>query len=101
MRSYLGVQRNLYTHRQYEFTQEHLRQCEQLYLPTVEPRRYLLIVETGDEVLDYREAVEKYRGSRQLIIQGGNHSVGSFTEHIPLILEFAGMAPVEARLRDA
>ena len=92
LRAYLGTQRNLYTQQQYELTEEHLRQWEKLYLPTVRPQRYLLLVETGDEVLDYREAVEKYQGARQIVIEGGDHSLQSFPGHIPLILEFAGLA---------
>ena len=93
LRAYLGTQRNLYTHQQYELTEEHLRQWEKLYLPTVRVQRYLLLVESGDEVLDYRQAVEKYRGARQIVIEGGDHSLMSFPEHIPLILEFAGLTP--------
>jgi uncharacterized protein len=91
LRAYLGVQRNLYTYEQYELTEEHLRQWEKLYLPTVRPQRYLLLVETGDEVLDYRDAVKKYQGAQQIVIEGGDHSLQSFPGHIPLILEFAGM----------
>lgn len=93
LRAYLGAQRNLYTQQQYELTEEHLRQWEKLYLPTVRPQRYLLLVETGDEVLDYRQAVKKYAGARQIIVEGGDHSLVSFPEHIPMILEFAGLAP--------
>jgi predicted esterase YcpF (UPF0227 family) len=89
LRAYLGVQRNLYTHRQYELTEEHLRQWGKLYMVTVHPERYLLLLETGDEVLDYRQAVDKYAGARQIIIEGGDHSLKSFPEHIPLILEYA------------
>jgi uncharacterized protein len=91
LRAYLGVQRNLYTHQQYELTERHLRDWERLCLPTVRPQRYLLLVETGDEVLDYRVAVTKYQGARQIVIGGGDHSLKSFPEHIPLILEFAGL----------
>lgn len=94
LRAYLGTQRNLHTQRQYELTEEHLRQWEMLYLATVRAQRYLLLVETGDEVLDYREAVEKYRGARQVVIEGGDHSLMSFPEQIPLILEFAGLVQV-------
>jgi len=50
-----------------------------------------LLVETGDEVLDYRAAVRKYRGAKQLVVQGGDHTLVTFPEQIPLILEFAGM----------
>ncbi len=92
LRAYLGLQRNLHTQEQYELTAEHLRQWESLYLPAVHPQRYLLLVETGDEVLDYRVAVERYRGARQVVVAGGDHSFASFSEHIPLILEFAGLA---------
>ena len=92
LHAYLGVQRNLHTHQQYELTEEHLREWEKLCLTTVRPQRYLLLVETGDEVLDYREAVKKYQGARQIVIDGGDHSLKSFPEHIPLILEFAGLA---------
>ena len=91
LRAYLGTQRNLHTQRLYELTEAHLLQWEMLYLPTVRPQRYLLLVETGDEVLDYREALKKYRGARLVVIEGGDHSLISFPEHIPLILEFAGL----------
>jgi predicted esterase YcpF (UPF0227 family) len=92
LRAYLGVQRNLHSHEHYELTEEHLRQWGEFYLPSVRAQRYLLLLETGDEVLDYREAVEKYRGARQIVIAGGDHSLASFPEHIPQILEFAGLA---------
>jgi len=100
LRSYLGVQHNLFTHQRYELTEDHLRQWEQLYQSSIRPQRYLLLVETGDEVLDYRVAVERYQGARQLVIQGGCHSLMSFPEHIPMILEFAGMASPKARTQE-
>ena len=92
LRAYLGVQRNLHTHEEFELTEEYLRQWEKLYLPNIRAQRYLLVVETGDEVLDYREAVEKYQGARQIVVAGGDHSLASFAEHLPLILDFAGLA---------
>ncbi len=58
--AYLGTQRNLYTGEAYELTREHLEQWRALYVPRITPERYLLLVETGDEVLDYRRAVERY-----------------------------------------
>ena len=93
LRAYLGVQRNLYTHAEYELTEDHLRQWEKMYVSTIHPERYLLIVETGDEVLDYRAAVEKYLGARQVVIEGGDHSLQCFAEQLPLILEFARLQP--------
>jgi len=89
---YLGVQRNLYSGEEYELTRADLAAWGRLATPTVHPERYLLLVETGDEVLDYREAVRKYAGCRQIVVAGGDHSLASFPEHIPVVLEFAGLA---------
>ena len=93
LRSFLGRQKNLYNSETYELTEVHLAQLEGLLVPAITPERYLLPVETGDEVIDYREALAKYRGSRQMVVQGGNHTLRSFPEHIPMVLEFSGLNP--------
>jgi hypothetical protein len=54
------------------------------------PGRYLLLVQTGDEVLDYRQAVEKYRGAQQVVIEGGDHGFQHFSDYILMILDFVG-----------
>ena len=94
LRVFLGVQQNLHTGEKYELTEAHLAQWAQLLVPVVTPARYLLLVETGDEVLDYRDAVGRYAGSKQVVVPGGDHTLQSFPDHIPLILEFAGLALV-------
>ena len=92
LRAYLGPQKNLHTGEPYELTEAHLSQWAKLYVPRISPQRYLLIVETGDEVLDYRRAVERYAGAEQVVVQGGDHSLQSFPQHLPRILEFSRAA---------
>lgn len=92
LRRYLGPQQRCHSGEEYELTEEHLQQWGRLCVAKPSPERYLLLVETGDEVLDYRTAVKKYRGARQVVVQGGDHSFASFPDHVSLILEFAGMA---------
>jgi predicted esterase YcpF (UPF0227 family) len=104
LRAYLGPQQAFQGGERYELTQEHLRKWKEFFLTRVHPERYLLLVETGDEVLDYRAAVRKYKGAKQVVVQGGDHSLASFPEQIPLILEFAGInlttsAPSRPRFR--
>jgi predicted esterase YcpF (UPF0227 family) len=89
LRAYLGTQKNLHTGEPYELTQAHLDEWERLYVPRVTPGRYLLLVETGDEVLDYRRAVERYAGAEQIVVPGGDHSLQSFPQHLSRILEFS------------
>jgi predicted esterase YcpF (UPF0227 family) len=82
---------NLHSGARYELTEAHLREWERLVVPSITPARYLLIVETGDEVLDYRQAVARYRGAQQVVVPGGDHSLQSFEQHLPRILAFAGL----------
>jgi hypothetical protein len=94
LRAYLGPQKNLHTGEPYSLTEAHLREWERLYVPQVTPGRYLLLVETGDEVLDYRQALARYAGAEQVVVQGGDHSLQSFPQHLPRIIEFCRAAAV-------
>jgi len=55
------------------------------------PERYFLIAATGDEVLDWRESAARYAGARQTIVQGSDHGLSDFAEHLPAILDFCGI----------
>ena len=92
LRPYLGPQRPVYGRETYELTEEHLQEWRNLFVTRIHPERYLLLVETGDAVLDHRLAVRRYFGAKQIVIQGGDHGFASFPEHLPFILRFAGMA---------
>ncbi len=92
LRAYLGLQKNLHRGEPYELTEAHLREWKNFYTERVTPQRYLLLVETGDEVLDYRKAVARYAGAEQVVTEGGDHSLQSFPEHLPRIVRFAGLS---------
>jgi predicted esterase YcpF (UPF0227 family) len=92
LRAYLGPQRNLHTGEPYELTQLHLRELQALYVPRLTKlERYYLMVTTGDEVLDYRDAVARYAGARQLIVPGSDHGFAEFEGYLGSVLEFAGV----------
>lgn len=55
------------------------------------PERYLLVVETGDELLDYRESIQRYLGANMIVVAGGDHALQSFPRQLGAILEFAGI----------
>ena len=65
---FVGTQTNLYTGEAFEFRPEYLDELRALEVPRISrPQDFLLLAETGDEVLDYRHAVEKYAGARQTL----------------------------------
>jgi uncharacterized protein len=89
---YLGPQRNLYTGEKYELTREHFAELAALKVERItQPERYFLLTQTGDEVLDWREAVGYYGGAWQFVQGGGDHAFQDFESQIPAILRFAGV----------
>lgn len=89
---FLGPQRNLHTGVEYEFTTGHVAALRRMHVERIaDPSRYLLLVQTGDEVLDYRHALEYYRGSRQQVQEGGSHAFENFASVLPALLQFAGL----------
>ena len=97
LRAYLGPQKNLYTGNEYELTEEHLAQAAALHVAKpVRMESYLLMHTTGDELLDWRVAVDHYQGSRQVIVQGSDHGFREFGDYIDIVLEFANGAAAGA-----
>ena len=48
----------------------------------------LALVQTGDETLDYRLAVEKFTDAHCIVREGGNHSYENYVSELPAIFEF-------------
>jgi predicted esterase YcpF (UPF0227 family) len=91
--SYLGPQRNPVSGETYELTREHLAELEALNVIRVtEPQRYFLLVQSGDELLDWREAVTFYAGAWQSVQGGGDHAFQHFEKEIAPILRFCRSA---------
>ncbi|MFT2112616.1 YqiA/YcfP family alpha/beta fold hydrolase [Marinomonas sp. 2405UD68-3] len=89
--NYLGEQTNPYTNEEYVLTQEHMLQLRSLDTPMMTPERYWLMLQEGDEVLDYRKALKKYPNVRLTQEPLGNHSFVHFERHIDDILTFANL----------
>ena len=90
---HLGPQHNPSTGEEYELTANHLAELSALRVERVtHPQRYLLLVQAGDELLDWRQAVAFYAGAWQFIQGGGDHAYRDFAVQVPLVLHFAGVA---------
>lgn len=53
-----------------------------------DPANYWVMLQTGDETLDYRQAVDKYQGSKLLVEEGGSHTFDGFENRLPQVVEF-------------
>ncbi|MCA1978260.1 MAG: esterase [Thiobacillus sp.] len=89
LKSALGTQTNWHTGEKWVLTEAHIAELAALDIARItRPERYLLLVQTGDEVLDYRDAVAYYAGCRQIVEEGGDHGFAHFERHFPTLLDF-------------
>lgn len=88
LQKYLGENINYYTSQRWMLNESHIEQLRKLEIDVTRPERYFLMLQTGDETLDYRQAEEKYKGSASLIEEGGSHAFDNFEAHIEVILDF-------------
>lgn len=87
---HVGEQTNLYTGEKFAFDVSHVAELKALFVPAItRPERYLLMVEMGDELLDHRRTIAYCTGAKQIVIEGGDHELKSFPQHIAEVVEFA------------
>jgi hypothetical protein len=52
------------------------------------PGRYLAVIAKGDEVLDWREMSARYAGCRIKLVEGSDHALSDFDDHLPDLIHF-------------
>lgn len=89
--SQVGEHTQYHTDEPFIFLPEHVDELSAMAAKQItRPERYLLIAATGDEVLDWQEMHTYFEGAQQIIIDGDNHGLSSFEDHINTVLQFAG-----------
>lgn len=93
LRQYLGENTNYYTSEHWVLDETHIEQFRRLYVDRISrPERYLLMLQTGDQTLDYREAVAKYDGCESIVEQDGSHEFAGFERYLDKILSFCKLS---------
>jgi hypothetical protein len=59
--------------------------------PIRRPENFFAVVAKGDEVLDWREMSARYAGCRVKLLEGSDHAISEFDEHIPEVFNFLGL----------
>ncbi len=52
------------------------------------PENYFAVIAKGDEVLDWREMTARYAGARIKLLEGSDHALSDFDDHIDEVLAF-------------
>ncbi len=91
-KDFMGYNRNIYTGEEYMLTMDHMTQLKKYEVEEIsKPDRYLLMLQTGDEVLDYNLALKKYAAVPSIVEEGGGHEFSEFDRHLETVLAFCGI----------
>lgn len=91
--SLVGPNRDWCSGKIFHWTSEYLEKLRRFRRPDPgQGERYLVLLQTSDEVLDYRLAAERYRGQEVVIEEGGNHRFENLAEYLPRIERFRNSA---------
>ncbi len=89
LESRIGSHKNYHTEESHEVTEDHMDELRELFVD--EPQhidKLMILVQTGDETLDYRLALEKYNRSLCIARIGGDHSYANYACDLPQIFDF-------------
>lgn len=59
--------------------------------PLRHPERVFAIIAKGDELLDWREMTARYPGARIKLLDGGDHALSDFDDHLDEVFGFLGL----------
>ena len=73
----------------FDFRAEYIDELKALQVETItRPERYFLIAAKGDELLDWQEMVDFYTGAKQLVLEGSDHGISNYSDHLPAVIGF-------------
>lgn len=59
--------------------------------PVARPDHYFAVIAKGDEVLDWREMTGRYPGIRIKLLEGSDHGLTDFDDHIGEVFQFLSL----------
>ena len=89
MEMYLGKNTNYSTNEEFHLTKKDLDILKLNNVSKIKsPSKYLVLIETGDDVIPFKHTLNFYKGCNFCIVNGGSHSFDSFKEKLEIISKF-------------
>ena len=89
LKKYVGEARNFYDDSYFLWSDKHIKMLERYHLNIEDCKdKFLVLLQTGDEILDYKEAESIFLGYKIVIQEGGSHSFDNIEQYFELIKKF-------------
>lgn len=86
---YIGNHENPYTHEQFTLYLHHFQALLNYETKTLRnPKNFYVLLQKGDEVLDYQLAEKKFKKTKLVIEDGGSHAFNEFDRYLKSICRF-------------
>jgi len=88
LNQYLGQNNNLYDNSYYEWNKKHMDMLKTYAVKNITSKLYFLLLQKGDELLNYKEAIYKYENASSIVINGGSHRFEYIEKYTKEIKQF-------------
>lgn len=97
----IGTSTDYHSDAPFEFKPDYIGELKQLAVAQIShPERYMLVAAKGDQLLDWREMVAHYPLARHTVIEGSDHGLSDFAQHIDRVLEFCVLPDIAGSVPD-
>ncbi len=84
-----GMVKNYYDNTHFEWSESHVDMLLNYRVNEVQNGKYLLLLQRGDDILDYREALGKLPNAKSIVEEGGTHPFDGIERYFGTIKNFS------------
>jgi len=88
LKPYVGENERWCDGAKFEWKEEYLRELFDFDTSNLRKHLFLLLLQTDDEVLDYKVELQKYANQRRIVEYGGNHRFENIEDYLCMIDNF-------------
>ena len=89
LESYLGLHKNYHNDQEWCLETHHIKEYSAWTRSSITNKmNFMVLLQSGDEVLDYRDAVDYYDGCSITIERGGEHAFSNYNDYLEDIFQF-------------
>jgi hypothetical protein len=93
LKDYLGPQKNDYSGEETVLTEQHMKELNAIRIDSLTmPSRRMVLLQSGDETLDFLEASDYYSACKLVIENGGDHTFIGYDRWLARIAEFLNLS---------